>query len=1017
MNDVNSNNSQGSSGPAPVEHWWHGPLNQLKTKQIAWLTVPLIVMATITEFVILATGWKYQQSVCVPHGMGVTFFGIGPIGATILAVELLKLPLAIWTASRKGFQKMFMICCGLPLICLLTFQLVKDMAVYEMGVALAPAEQFLKDGDAQEIKIKQFNDALAVIDQKKTDRDAKLADLAARKVKANADFQDQLKHIDDQRTDAISLTDYQKKELADVNDRETMITIQADNDAAKLKQTLADLRSQRGLEVAAASKWNAEEARIDNAYQARLSQYENAKAAYAKDKAEYDSANVVKRQFLKEPVDPGVPPVREVNTVLKPTRLADIDDQIKSKEAELASVDAQRRQRVAQVEDEAKRMRAEFDARSSDRRSDSDKKRDALLAAQTAANNKFVAEEQEIDNGFDTTADTADGIRSQIDACRKQAETAYEARVTAIENTQVHRIATTVEIIRGLLRGKHPVSITLSPKERGDLYTDQISMVRIWVYPVLAFIVAFLPTLMVEIGFSTIFKPDTKEIRKGFRMGFLGRRMHDLYIRAGRQKMLRVERIAQRATGELSIRDRELAAAKVAAEKALADKDVELAAARDSLSAANATRLEQLKRQEEEHEQHMKVQTEEWVTKMATMADSLQRANTEKDALRDLQRSEIERQVQMRQNAWSDRFTQMRQELDDQRAAAETERLAMMQAHQKKLLEVTEDSKTQVVQARRQAASAELAATEATAKLNHDLKEAIVARDSAEEQLKQQNESFNVRLAQVKEDTAREFEKALRQEKHRYERQQMELNQTLRHRDEDFEHKLQQREQELTLAFESRLAAEQAKFEETARRNQAEIERQVAARAQEVDSRWKQEIQKREEAAQIRLRQREHQLQSQSEARLVETQSAAQQETQRREQDWQHHADAQLREAENRWTHELQQKEIAFHTMLKQREQELSTQLSAQAEARLTSARSQWVIEAEKKIQTALEPMKALLARAEKERDEAVQSASDSVRHAQQLEKKLADASSFLSGWRNGNGNGNGKSLVASLAS
>ena len=37
--------------------------------------------------------------------MGVTFFGIGPIGATILAVELLKLPLAIWTASRHGCKK------------------------------------------------------------------------------------------------------------------------------------------------------------------------------------------------------------------------------------------------------------------------------------------------------------------------------------------------------------------------------------------------------------------------------------------------------------------------------------------------------------------------------------------------------------------------------------------------------------------------------------------------------------------------------------------------------------------------------------------------------------------------------------------------------------------------------------------------------------------------------------------------------------------------------------------------
>ena len=56
--------------------------------------------------------------------------------------------------------------------------------------------------------------------------------------------------------------------------------------------------------------------------------------------------------------------------------------------------------------------------------------------------------------------------------------------------------------------GQRPVSIKATAKERGDLYTDQISMVRIWVYPVLAFIVAFLPTLMVEMGFSTLFEPE-----------------------------------------------------------------------------------------------------------------------------------------------------------------------------------------------------------------------------------------------------------------------------------------------------------------------------------------------------------------------------------------------------------------------------------------------------------------------------------------------------------------------------
>lgn len=57
------------------------PWQQLKSKRISYLTLPLLVMATVVEFVILATGWKYQQIACLPQGMGVTFFGIGPIGA------------------------------------------------------------------------------------------------------------------------------------------------------------------------------------------------------------------------------------------------------------------------------------------------------------------------------------------------------------------------------------------------------------------------------------------------------------------------------------------------------------------------------------------------------------------------------------------------------------------------------------------------------------------------------------------------------------------------------------------------------------------------------------------------------------------------------------------------------------------------------------------------------------------------------------------------------------------------
>src|SRR5262245_2661370 len=172
------------------------PWQLLKNKRISYFALPLLIMATVTECVILATGWRYQQLVCLPQGMGVTFFGIGPIGATILAVELLKLPLAIWTASRYGRQKAFMLFVGLPLICLLTFQLVKDMAVYEMGTAMAPASQMLEKASAEEIKIGQLSGELAAIEEKRAEREHKLSDLAAKQAKAKAELEESLKRND-----------------------------------------------------------------------------------------------------------------------------------------------------------------------------------------------------------------------------------------------------------------------------------------------------------------------------------------------------------------------------------------------------------------------------------------------------------------------------------------------------------------------------------------------------------------------------------------------------------------------------------------------------------------------------------------------------------------------------------------------------------------------------------------------------------------------------------------------------
>src|SRR5512138_322524 len=112
---------------------------------------------------------------------------------------------------------------------------------------------------------------------------------------------------------------------------------------------------------------------------------------------------------MKEPVDPGVPPVREANKFAKPAELdgrpsaliAEIDEQIKAKETELLAVNNKRRERVAQVDADARRLREEFDSRSSTKREASDKKREELSAALAALAKEEKAERAQIDQQFE----------------------------------------------------------------------------------------------------------------------------------------------------------------------------------------------------------------------------------------------------------------------------------------------------------------------------------------------------------------------------------------------------------------------------------------------------------------------------------------------------------------------------------------------------------------------------------------------------------------------------------------
>src|SRR2546428_10387948 len=124
---------------------------------------------------------------------------------------------------------------------------------------------------------------------------------------------------------------------------------------------------------------------------------------------------------MREPVSPGVPPERESNTILKPTLVAEIEGQIKAKEAELIAINNKRRERVAQVDADARRLREEYDHRSTTKREESDKKREELSAGLAALAKEEKAQRELIDQEFEGVVQKVDGIRGEIDACRKNA--------------------------------------------------------------------------------------------------------------------------------------------------------------------------------------------------------------------------------------------------------------------------------------------------------------------------------------------------------------------------------------------------------------------------------------------------------------------------------------------------------------------------------------------------------------------------------------------------------------------
>jgi hypothetical protein len=246
----------------------------------------------------------------------------------------------------------------------------------------------------------------------------------------------------------------------------------------------------------------------------------------------------------------------------------------------------------------------------------------------------------------------------------------------------------------------------------------------------------------------------------------------------------------------------------------------------------------------------------------------------------------------------------------------------------------------------------------------------------------------------------------LRQREGEYEREretlsraaEKRLREEMQKKDLYLAERLKQREQEFALKGDAHLGELQKEWAVEVKNREEEWERKAAARVREAEAKFANQAHQNDDLFQAKLRQRDQQWQQKLDAARAETQAQIDEAVRRRGVE----TESALRDLEAQLRAEMKQKEEAAQAIIKQREQDLTTQLNTQAEARRMAAAAQWHAETEIKVRAAVEPIKVLLSRAERERDEAKQSSVETGRHVADLEKKLTEASSFLNSWRNG---------------
>ena len=218
------------------------------TKRSFWksYSFPLVAVAVLVEIGVLFFVYQYEVTQA-PVGV-FTLWGISALGAILLLVECLKLPTAFWLAGRKGlFRKAILSVVLLTPLCLITWEVTKDMATNEVVLSLEPAVQLEKEAAGLEARNVDIRDSLA-----RRQDDAEGAEIALEKLRKESashlsDLQDRRKveianfmSADESISRDFGNTPAEKSERVNLENRRSEIQSRFDADYALLQVALKD---------------------------------------------------------------------------------------------------------------------------------------------------------------------------------------------------------------------------------------------------------------------------------------------------------------------------------------------------------------------------------------------------------------------------------------------------------------------------------------------------------------------------------------------------------------------------------------------------------------------------------------------------------------------------------------------------------------------------------------------------------------------------------------------------------